>query len=192
MGIKVVAVDWWDEQYFNDQLVEEIQMSSDIEFNKEFCPIRDKRIAGIKIGNLVQLNNGKQTLVRKHYSVTDKYGCFTFETRNIEICNNIKLAFEQNSKMRVMTIFGLDHKYYLDDCITNTQEKLVHAPEWNSDNFFNINKKTKSLILKNLLGSKLLLKSRLESGYYSQILHKHFKMKLPQFDQWIITVENNL
>jgi hypothetical protein len=164
IGAKVIAVDEWDHQFFINNKDEETRAAADEEF---------------------------QALLAPYYQIHDQFNYNVFWIkRNEAICANSKAALAQTKAKKVMSIFGLDHKYYLDNCLKQAGEKIVHAPSWSQEEeLLNAKQDTKDVMVQNLLGAKIKLHRRLEQRFYSSpIMHDHFKTKLEMFDEWIDVV----
>ncbi len=192
IGAEVKAVDWWDNKFILSALEESKKMENDPDFLKEFMPVLTERMAKVETQNLVELNNADQALVRQHYAINHKYGYFSLDTRNKHICKNVLIEITKTKKLKVMTIFGLDHKYYLDDCLSQVQEKVIHPKDWYKSDLKTISEITKEKIIRNMTESKALLVKRIDSHYYPTILEDHFSQKVPEFNNWIQTVIRDL
>lgn len=191
IGAKVIAVDEWDHQFFINNKDEETRAAADQEFQAQLAPNYEARVADIMASNWAAINEADQSLVEEYYQIHDQFNYNVFwGQRNNAICANAKAALANTQAVKVMSIFGLDHKYYLDNCLEQAGEKIVHAPSWSQgEQFLNVQQDTKDIIVQNLLGAKSKLHRRLEQRFYSsQIMHDHFKSKLEMFDVWIDVV----
>lgn len=191
IGAKVIAVDEWDHQFFINNKDEETRAAADEEFQALLAPNYEARVADIMASNWSAINEADQSLVKEYYQIHDQFNYNVFWIkRNEAICANSKAALAQTKAKKVMSIFGLDHKYYLDNCLEQAGETIVHAPNWSqSEELLNAKQDTKDVIVQNLLGAKIKLHRRLEQRFYtSPIMHDHFKAKLEMFDAWIDVV----
>jgi hypothetical protein len=120
-----------------------------------------------------------------------EYGQVGDKIRNEHICQNISTAIEGTRGKRVMVVFGLDHKYFLNDCLEKAGNRILPVEELVStknSEYYQVDAAIKREALKNISAAKALLQKQLRENFYKGLLKERLGNKLKSFDQWISTV----
>ena len=189
IGAKVIAVDWFDdallEEYFAESII------SNQAYDEEVRAIDEEISKHAATVNMLFLNGPEMTeLIRKKYEIDEKYGFVSMLKRNQKICENIQNALDEIKSGRIMIIFGAAHKYYIDDYLKGMAglEVLTNMADWfNPETADEIafDEDINAAAINNLKASKELLKTRLESNFYSPDYRKRLKGKYRVIDRAI-------
>ncbi|NUM88858.1 MAG: hypothetical protein HUU37_06620 [Bdellovibrionales bacterium] len=190
-GVSVVPVDWFDDEFIR---------AADAEFQgitpalKEVVePLYEEYKNAFSTRPLLEMN-GSEWLgkIRKIYALLEENGLVMSRKRNERICRNLAGALAALRGKRVLVLFGLDHKFFLDDCVKGIPaQKLIQPAEWYSDAAVGQSGAGGSLwerSVANLEAARDLLVARLENGHYSRDIAERLKKKLPRFDAWIAAI----
>ncbi len=183
-GVRVVPVDWHNDQYNLESEKENSRMTKRLQ--KEIDPLFAQFRKVVQTGSFEESQCPvTQTLIRKRYDILANHGMNSLRMRDSNICRNIKklsLAHE-----RVMIVFGLAHKYYLEDCIREMGLQPVTTEGWfdsSSAQRIAYSKELKEEAVQTYRAARGLLASRLKNGYYKTDI-ENLKYKLSEFDVWI-------
>lgn len=189
-GAKLIPVDW-----FNDAFIEGVQRENEKADPKMEDQVRPlfKSYENIFLTESFEQIHQKATsdLVRDIYTIYERNGLMLYRERNVQICKNIETAIAGVRGKRVLIIFGLDHKFFIDDFLKTSGRRVLSVEDWyNSSNVNNapISSSLKTLSVRNLNESKQLLQKRLKEKYYNQAYHDRLGKKLNGFDSWIEAV----
>ncbi len=93
---------------------------------------------------------------------------------------------------RVLIIYGLDHKYFIEDFLGVEKQNVVNAESFykTSEQNFVVDPSLKKKTLDNVSGAKHLLEKRLSKGYYSKDFSEQLTHKAKEFDVWINYLES--
>jgi hypothetical protein len=111
-----------------------------------------------------------------------------------EIVKNIDHALSTIKRGKILIIFGLDHKYFLDDFLRENYrtESMISIDEWYSSDKvqgLTLSRETKDKAIANIKASKILLRERLASGYFSSLWSDRIGKKYGMFDDFISLYE---
>jgi len=189
IGAKVVAIDSWDKEFYDEWAKEMTLMQEDAELLSKLNPIYLKRDSLVRNASLIELNNPEQKLARSHYKILEDYSYDLSSLRDERICHNLRSELDRQKSLRAMTIFGLDHKFRLDDCVRNHHSRLVHINEWYKGLMRQPRRSTVKKFILNLRMSFELLKKRINENYYSRVRTESSKKKAKRFVSWIDYIE---
>jgi hypothetical protein len=116
----VIPVDWFEEpslEISHPELEQEARALVG-EYQKQILEGSFPELQGMKT----------QDLVRSIYRISEKHGEIGARQRNEKICENIKVALSDIYGKRILIIFGLDHKHFLEDWLS-AQEQDISNPE---------------------------------------------------------------
>ena len=187
-SIPIIPTDWFTDDYF--QLMQTEGEKVDPKEMKTLDPLFDKYRASFTTASFLELNSEEnKKLVREIYAIQEKLGMKASKMRNDKICKNIKEAISKYSNKRILVVYGMDHKYYIDDYISSlkTNNQLMSVSLWfdiNKVKSFQISKEFRSQIILNLNASKSLLTKRIETNYYPKLWGAKVAEKLKQFSKW--------
>lgn len=167
-GATVVPIDWFDDQYNNESIEEEARLTPALK--EEIKPLLVEFLAVVQGGNFLDSQSVRtQSLVRKRYDILEKYGFTSLRRRDEKICQNLQKHSAKFSEQRVLIVFGLAHKYFLEDCLRNLGVKPVVAKSWFNPKKvveFKPSDALKSNALRTFYEAKELLSKRLSGDYY--------------------------
>ena len=88
-------------------------------------------------------------------------------------------------------MFGLDHKYFLDDCVAGPNGRVLQIDDWypSVKTRFGISRDIRERSAQFMRDAKSLLKKRLERGYYPKLTGERLAKKVETFDSWIKKVQ---
>lgn len=188
--VEVTPVDWFTDELIEASRAEDAKAGP--ELGREIGPLNGRYMEIFSEGTFWDIQNvDTEALVRKKYEIEEKYGHTADRARNERICKNINYALAKTSGKRVLVIFGLDHKYFLDDCVRRRGDRAMTAAEsFNEYDLqeYHISPALRDLTLRNLEEAKALLKNRLTDGTYSGQERTHMREKFGDFDRWIRAV----
>ena len=187
-GAEVRPVDWFDDELISRMEREGRGLNphqvSQIEL------LQKKYVETIETGSIFQLNSQQvQNQVRELYAMYESFHLSASKSRNEKICLNIQKELRTIRGKRVLIIFGLDHKFYIEDCVSeDDQAKISSMSEWfNMDqrNAFTMNTAIKNRTVENMKAAEKLLRIRVRSNFYSNDLKPRLAKKLESFGDWI-------
>ena len=185
-GATVVPVDWFDDQYNDDSSQEDSRQTEALK--SEIQPLLVEFLAVIQKGTFLDSQSPRtQSVVRKRYDILEQHGFKSLRLRDEKICQNLQKQSPKFAGQRVLIVFGLAHKYFLDDCLKNVGVRTVAAKSWFDPKKvveFKVSDSLKSNALRTFYEAKELLSKRLSSGYYKSDV-ANLKEKLEELDAWI-------
>lgn len=186
-SVPVIPTDWFDDEFF--QLAQSELNKEDPEFVKKIRPMFERYRASLTTASLIDLNSeATQKLIREIYLTQEKAGMRASRIRNERIAKNIREALIKNSGKRVLILYGMDHKYFIDDAVsTIPNNKLLPVSSWfdsGKGRRSGLSKPSKDAALLNLKASEDLLRKRLASGFYPKLWELKLRKKLGQFAKW--------
>ena len=183
-GATVVPVDWFNDDYVKQAEEETAAMTPALK--AEIDPLFASFRKVVETSTLAESQNAEtQNLIRARYELLAKNGLKAEEKRNKVICENIKVKLPELEGQRVLVVFGLAHKFALDDCLAAAGQPPVKLEKWYDASVtppFSPAFKSKAVEI--FKSAKDVLAQRLESGYYSADLENR-KEKLKELDRWI-------
>jgi hypothetical protein len=182
----IIPVDWFDDQFTVQS--ERESKKIDASLKSEIDPLFEKFRKIVQTGTFAESQDSEtQALIRARYDLIAKNGFTAFENRNKAICNNIRKHKDRFNGKRVLVVFGLAHKYYLDDCLQNMGIQTLTLKSWYnsaSTKKVKISEALKQNAVKNFEAARSLLSRRLTQGYYKVDI-ENLKDKLAELDSWI-------
>ena len=185
-GFRVVPTDWFDDELIRALVSEELNSLSD----PDLAIASKKYVELFKHASFSTLQGEEtQALVRDIYRRQEMHGEMLSSTRNEHICQNISDQLAKLHGKRVLVVFGLDHKYFLEDCVRRHGDQVALPPDVSTTS--SLPEDVRDRALSYVRASKAALKERLATGYYSTVYAERLKGKLPDFDEWIGTLSSN-
>ena len=125
--VPVIAVDWFDDDY-------DKRMDSSV---IKFSPIIKKKLGQLESSYTKIVENGSfqeiqgrstEDLVEQAYETEEQNGDKFARERNDHICKHIDEALAGKHGLKVLIVFGLDHKYFFDRYLSSKekQQSPVH------------------------------------------------------------------
>jgi hypothetical protein len=195
LGVPVHAVDWFDEALIQSlESEEKSQGSAELEAQLEHLFSAYMQMA--KTASFVDLHSPQtQNMVRKIYSLQEQLGMVSSRRRNERICGNIVECLTGIPTRRAIIVFGLDHKYFIEDYLIANGYKTLTA-EFLFDEGCNLDLQHRNSIkqkaLSNLVDSESLLRLRMDSDYYDPLRRDRLVGKMPEFAIWRNTIMREL
>lgn len=186
-NVPVTAVDW-----FEDNQLEKVRAES----AKEPVALK-KKVAGLnrqydkvfREGSFFELQGPRtQNLVRKIYTTYEQGGSTLSLKRNQKICENITAQLKILNDKKVVIVFGLDHKYYIEDCVKKSGAKLATAESFlepQKMKSFVFPEQLKSQTITNINAAGTYLQQELARGKYKGAMKAQLSSKLQSFPDWI-------
>ena len=185
-GAEVVPVDWFDDDFLKESAQEDTQVIPGL--REKALPIAKEYQRQIAIGTIFELHSqSTQSKSKQLHELDEKFGRLTWRKRNEKICKNIQASVNSLHGKRILIIFGLDHKYYIDEFLQKAQTAPVSMQAWLSESMLKklqVPANLKDLSVENMKKSQSLLKTRLDSGFY-KVDQSRLSQKLKEFDRWI-------
>lgn len=184
-AIPVIPVDWFDDHYNKELAREETEMAQTLKDKIE--PLFKKFTSIVRTGTLADSQSQEtQALIQQRYELIKKEGLQAFETRNLAICKNIESQIPQFHHKRVLIVFGLAHKYFIENCLRQNGIEALQFSNLDSSGrpITAIPKDLKSEAALNFKAAKKLLGHRLRIGFYRSNIPE-LQDKLKEFDRWI-------
>lgn len=185
-GFKIVPIDWFDDQYNFESAQEDLKLSSAAKAEIDSLFLKFREI--VQKGSFLTSQDAQtQDNIRRRYDIMAEYGLTALRRRDQLICQNIKKHASEFANKRVLIIFGLAHKYSLDDCLQKSGIHPVTAESWFDPETVKTHKipdAVKNSSIQAFESSKQLLSNRLQNGYYNSDLDD-LKEKLEELDLWI-------
>lgn len=190
--IPVIPIDWFDDEHLKMLNEESKRESLDSRVKQEIQPDFEKYVSLFKQESFETLNGPTtDTLVERIYTSRKRLGYEAAEIRNREICKNLKTAVSKYSGKKILTVFGLDHRYYLQKCSTESGAEIVKTTDfYKTNSLTEINTKIITKALFNIQTSKQELSRRLQSNDYGHEYSARLKNKLNTFDKWEDSVKS--
>lgn len=184
--IKVKPVDWLNAQNQIDLQRQESQL--DAAHKKELDNLWAQFQQAFKKATFLELHGAPtQKLVRTIFAYQEKNGIQADLVRNQQICTNIGKQLSKLKNERILVIFGLAHKYYLEECLEKTGARHLSLGAWYvAENKIDakLTDSVKKKAVRSLEQAKKLLGERLKSNHYKVDL-KNLKFTHGNFDKWI-------
>ena len=183
-GATVLPVDWFNDDYVKQSEEESAAITPALK--AELDPLFASFRKVVESGTFAESQSAEtQALIRARYELLAKNGLKAEEKRNKVICENIKVELPKLEGQRVLAVFGLAHKFALDDCLNGVGFPPVKLEKWyEAGRSAPVSPAFKSKATENLKRAKDILSERLGSGYYSADLENR-KEKLKELDRWI-------
>ena len=189
LGVKVIAVDWFDDELLKEDIAE--SSTNNQAYEEEMRDIDEEIIKHATTADMLFWNSPEMgELMRNKYQIEEKHGFMSMLKRNKKICENIKNALEEITSGRILIIFGAAHKYYFDDYLNGNDELelLTDMSDWFDSEIADeiiFDEDINVTTINNLKESKELLRTRLESGFYPPEIEKRLEGKYQAFDRVI-------
>ncbi len=189
--IEVIPIDWFDDNFIIQRDIENKRESKDIHVKNNIEPLFNKYVNKFKSETFEVLNGDSvKELVRSFYDLYEDYGYKISKIRNDKICSNFKKEIKKLPGKKVLTIFGLDHRYALDDCSESIGIQPLKINDWyESGQKAHVDSRIIDLTLKNLEMAKSTLQKRLKNGYYTKAYSKQISGKVKSFNFWMKSVK---
>lgn len=185
-GSLAIPVDWFDDQYHIASGNEPLRMTEDTK--KQIEPYLSEFRKIIQRGTFQESQSFKtQTLIRTRYDILAKQGLTSLRVRDQVICRNIKGQEQRFVGHRVLVVFGLAHKYYLEDCLREMGIQPLSLESWLDTvkmKEVSISNDFKQDAVQTFKKAKSTLSKRLKEGYYKSDI-ENLKEKVVEFDDWI-------
>lgn len=181
-GYEVVPADWFDDAFVAGMMKSDQVHRPEIEVALASVQAQYQEIIGGGSFEAMQDAN-TQALVRKLYELEESDGAGLMTNRNERICQNIVGQLAKLHGKRILVVFGLDHKYFLDDCVRRHGDQVVAPPDVSGSP--PMPKDVRDRGMSYVRDSKAMLQARLAGGYYSTTMAKRLTDKLAAFDRWI-------
>lgn len=191
-GKQVVEVDWFDDDFLEKMQKED--SVPDAEFDRKSKPLEARYEMILKTGTFPEIQGqATQDLIRDIYSLQEKHGRMQSRRRNEKICINVDNAVRTMKGKRVLVIFGLDHKYFIDDHLSSKGNHLVPLKQFEqSIKPGSTSSELKVQALRNIESAENLLRSRLGGEYYRGAMKENLSKKLESFKNWREAVTTQL
>lgn len=189
-AVPVIATDWFDAD-----LIREME-----EENSKVTPALIKTLQTMSAfretfntASLLELNSeATQDHTREIYKVFESNGLMASRKRNDRILANIKKELGQFEGKRVLVIYGMDHKFFIDDHLKVLLEvEVVGVSSWftaDSARSYKISESLRSEVIHNLKTSESLLAARLKASEKPNLLTEKLRAKLPRFQVWMASI----
>lgn len=189
-NIPVIATDWFDNDLIREMEHDNSKVTPDlIDTLERISKFRES----FSSSSLLELNSvAIKNYVREIYKLLEENSLMSSRKRNDRILENIKKELAQINGKRVLIIYGMDHKFFIDDHLQSMESnEVVEVESWfqpkNLDSF-KITDELKNKIIENLKYSESLLEQRMNSTFYQSEMHEKLKLKAPRFGNWIVAI----
>jgi hypothetical protein len=195
LGVPVHAVDWFDDALIQSLESEEKSPGSP-ELKAQLEHLFSTYMQMVNTASFVDLHSSKtQNMVRKIYSIQEQLGMVSSRRRNERICGNIVECLTGIPTRRAIIVFGLDHKYFIEDYLIgkgfgSLAAEFLFEQRFNLDDQQRISIKQRAL--ENIIASESLLSLRLDSNYYEPLIRDRLLGKTPEFAIWRNTITREL
>lgn len=156
---------------------------------KRVAPLADQYRKRLATEDFLGMHSKEtQNLIRKMYETYEKSGSTGSRIHNAKICENMKSSLALAQGKRVLVIFGIEHKYALEDCLRSQKAELVDAEDFFSKktaSSFAATDELKSGALTTIRASKLYLEQNLATGRIRGANRKAQEAKLESYPRWI-------
>ncbi len=191
-NIQIIPTDWFDEEFFKLMQKEAAMRLQD--FLKEIWPTFLDYRASFYSASLLALNSEKtQKFVREFEQMKENVGLIASKIRNEKILQNIKKELFKFTAKNILVIYGMDHKYFIDDGLAmNNHQKVLQVSEWFDPQqalHFEFNVEIKRCALSNLKAAEDMLTKRLSDHDYPPLWEPTLKEKLKQIAKWVVTIK---
>lgn len=189
-NVPVQAVNWFADNQL--ELLKAENAKEPLALKKKVAPLNQAYEKRLRSASFFELQSEKtQSLVRRIYTTYEKGGSRLSAQRNKRICDNIKKALEPLNEKRVVIVFGLEHKYAIDDCVKAAGDKLNAATSFlNSQKLasFTLPESLKEKSVQNIQMSGKFLQQELTRGRFKGAERERLESKLSTFPDWIDAV----
>lgn len=186
IGIPVVATDWFNDLFIEEMIAEGSDLPPEI-VNGLHTKMKEYQSLFFSADFETLHSPSCQNQISQIYAEYEKLGLLCSRKRNLEILSNIKSELAKFDGKRILVIYGMDHKYFLDTQLKN-QVILSPTEDWydpSKSAEFRFSKELKSRTIENLENAKHALSDRLQSTKVSKTFESRLRSKLPKFDIWI-------
>lgn len=184
--LPVVPVDWFDDTLLDAMSKEDAQNNP--QFEQLVKPLSAEYERSFRHDSFFDLQGQKtQALVRSIYDLSEKYGRTLNRKRNENICENIRTALHDIRGKRILVVFGLDHKYFLEDCLKHQGNDIINATDFlvaDTLKGFKVSSSLNKTSLANISAAEILLQTRLTVGVYQGAMKQKLTNKLKEFKIW--------
>lgn len=185
-GVEVAPIDWVDEKWLADFL--EYSKKPHPILDAHLKPYEEKYAQMIKDGTFRELHSDHlENLIREMYEVGARYGDIASKFRNEKICENLKRRLINEKGRRILVIFGLEHRFSLNDCIRESGAFILSTENWlggSNLDISSISPEIRNLSILNIEAAKKLLQERLDNGFYAEPNKSRMKQKIDAFTRW--------
>lgn len=175
-GTPIIPVDWFDDSYLKQIAEKKAPQNEEIE-----SLIETYRESVFKDSFSILHGRSTQDLVRRIYEPGG-----LSRRRNKEICKNIKREVGRIENKRILIIFGLDHKFYIDDFLQNEDVEVLSALKLPQG--FEVSQRLKNASINNIKASQALLEKRLAERFYRGEMKDRLEEKLKTYPKWLEAV----
>lgn len=185
-GIPVIPTDWFDDSFIRQMIQEGSSLSP--EAGEKLGAMMEEYQASFFSSSLLGLHSpAAQAKIRSIYEAFEAHGLMASRERNERILSNMREALTRLEGKRILAVYGMDHKYFIDDHLRGEVE-AIPVSDWfdpaKAEEFL-IPASVKSAAIRNLELSRKALVLRLQAGNYSPELADRMRAKLPRFESWV-------
>lgn len=185
-SIPVIPTDWFDEEFIREMEAE----------GKALTPEAIKKLTDMSAyrksfdtDSLLKLNSpATKNIVREIYRVYEENGLMASRKRNERIWENIRKELKGLQNKKILVIYGMDHKFFIDDQLLQLPDLTVlEVSSWYKDELnksFAVPETLKKKAIANLQKSATALKERLAATSYSPKFKARLQSKEERFSQW--------
>ena len=185
-GARVIPVDWFDDEYNRTAAGEDARMSPLL--REEVAPVVARFREIVQTGTFEESQSVEtQKLIRRRYDMLAREGLTSLRQRDKKICANIEAQKPRLGGERVLIVFGLAHKYALEDCLWDLSLKPLSIDRWydaTKAHLINIPMELRADAVKTQKSARDLLARRLQRNHYKTDV-ENMKDKLSELDAWI-------
>lgn len=191
-NISIIPTDWFDDDLLREMDSEGAKIT---ESNIKYLEVLSKFRDNFYTSSLLDLNSDSyQGETRRLYTYFEEIGIKSYRRRNDVICENIKKSLATLDGRRILVIYGMDHKFFIDDFLRNlSNAKILDVLSWFDTavvSNYAMSEDLKNTTLKNLKSAAATLKKRLDSNYYSEVMVQRMLKKQPKILSWIEAIND--
>lgn len=185
-SIPVIPTDWFDETFIREMESEGQALTPEaITTLTQMSAYRQ----GFSSASLLDLNSPEtKKIVREIYRTYEELGLMASRKRNDRIWENIKKELKGLQNKKILIVYGMDHKYFIDDQLLQLPDvTTLEVSSWyNNENAksFIVPEAIKRESILNLQRSAAALTDRLNSPNYSPAFKLRLQSKEARFTQW--------
>lgn len=185
--IPVIPTDWFDDAFIAEM---EADRKKEIpELEKIITPKFENYRQKFMTASLLELNSEKaMNEVRDIYSAYERFGLMSSRKRNDQIAKNIQKALSDFSGKRVLILYGMDHKYFIDDFVEKIQgNEVIPVASWFDEEAakkYQPSAAMKIRSIQNLKASESLATDRIKNKFYSNDMASRVENKIKRFQKW--------
>lgn len=191
-NVPVQAVNWFADNQL--ELVRAENAKEPASLKKKVAPLSREYENLIRTGSFMDLQSEKtQNLVRRIYTTYEKGGSTLSLKRNKRICENVTKALKLMEGKRVVIVFGLDHKYALEDCAKAAGAKVNSASSFLTQaklSGYKIPDPLREMSVTNIVTAGKFLRQELTKGKYRGAQRVQLEAKLSTFPDWIDSIQS--